>query len=130
MSHSSSYPCTWCYAKKGNLDERGIYRTLGNIMQIYNLWCESGSRKEKAKNFCNCIHPPVFTSNEDKTFLQIIPPPELHLLLGVVNTLFDKLLAEFEDDATKWARLCNVQREITYGNSGFNGNSCKKLLKK
>lgn len=93
-------PCTWCYAMKGKLDERGAYRTSGNTIQNYERWCTAASLKN-AKNYYNCIHPPLFTSKEDKTFLQIIPPPELHLILGVVNTIFKHLLAEFEDDATR-----------------------------
>ena len=40
----------------------------------------------------NYINPPVFDTNNDRTFLEIIPPTELHLMLGVVNTLYNNLL--------------------------------------
>lgn len=59
----------------------------------------------------------------------MIPPPELHLMLGVVNTIFAHLLTECEEDALSWVKTCNVQRDITHGSPSFNGNSCKILLK-
>lgn len=130
MTHSSFYPCTWCYASKNELNNCATSRTMGNTLQNYAKWCEAGSVKEDAKKYKNCIHPPVFTTSEDKQLLQIIPPPELHLMLGVVNTLYKHLLTEFEQDALRWAQSCHVTREIRYGNSSFNGNSCKQLLEK
>lgn len=89
---------------------------------------EIRSFKKNAKNFNNCVHPPLFDIDEEKTFLEIIPPPELHLMLGVVNTLFSHMSKEFEKESLDWAKACHVQRDVTHGSSGFNGNSCKKLL--
>lgn len=54
--------------------------------------------KSQAENYNNSIYPPLFTAREEKTFLRMIPPPELYLILGVVNALFINLLAELEDD--------------------------------
>ena len=93
-------------------------------------WRDAGSKKAEAKKYKNCIHPPLIETSVDKSFLEIIPPPELHLMLGVVNTLFSHLISGFEQEALKWAELCNVQREITHGSPAFKGNSCKILLNK
>lgn len=130
MSHSSTYPCTWCDANKNNLNERGDFRTIGSILQNYDNWQKSGAQKSKAKNFKCCVNTPVISSNTDQSILEIIPPPELHLMIGVVNTLYTHMLREFENVAEEWAQTCNVQREVTYGSSGFKGNSCKILLDK
>lgn len=65
--------------------------TIGNIKENYNEWLAAGGEKETAKFHMNCIHPPIFDGEEDTLILQIIPPPELHLLLGVVNGLFDHI---------------------------------------
>ena len=129
MSHASLFPCTWCYASKNELDKCGTYRTIGNTMENYLKWCDAGSKKENAKNFKNCVNPPIFTYDEDKTFLEIISPPELHLMLGVVNTLYTNLLKESEQDALRWAKQCCVFREVYHGSSSFNGNSCRTLLR-
>lgn len=130
MSHSSTNPCTWCDAHKDKLNERGEFRTIGRVLQNYMDWQEAGAQKQKAKNYKCCIKPPVISSNTDQSILEIIPPPELHLMIGIVNTLYNHMQREFENVALEWAKACHVQRQITYGSSGFNGNSCKILLEK
>lgn len=131
MSHSSNYPCTWCYAAKNEMHICGDYRTIQNVKENYQKWRNAGAVKADAKNFKNCIHPPIFTDEkEDRSLLEIITPPELHLMLGVVNTLYNHLLEKFEKDALMWAEACCVVRDVRHGSSSFNGNSCKTLLEK
>lgn len=72
MSHSSLYPCTYCFAKKDELEGYDTYRTVGNTLQYYEAWMKAGASKTKAKEFKNCIHPPLFDTSESKTFLEII----------------------------------------------------------
>ncbi|CAH0389702.1 unnamed protein product [Bemisia tabaci] len=129
MFHSSCFPCSWCEAEKSALHLLGPHRTVGNIMQNYLKFVESGENYKEAKKFENCIHPTVF-STEDKLILGIVLPPELHLSLGVVNTVYDHMLKHNEADALKRASLCNVKRDMTHGSPEFNGNSCRILLKK
>lgn len=38
MSHSSMYPCTWCFARKYLLHERAELRTVENILLYYTNW--------------------------------------------------------------------------------------------
>lgn len=61
-------------------------------------WSQPSSSKANAKNFKNCIHPPVIKANR-KTFLDTNPPPELNLMLGVVNTLYANMIIR------KWENL-------------------------
>ena len=129
MAHSSTYPCTYCYAKSNELHTCGDLRTDENVLNNYEKWLAEGKGlKSLAKNYFNCIHPPLITASGDKTFLEIIPPPELHLMLGVVNTVFTHMLKECQSEAESWAEFCHVQREVTHQGSGFNGNACRKLL--
>lgn len=51
-------------------------------------------------------------------------------MIEVVNISYKHMLPEFESVAEEWAQACSVQREVTYGGSGFKGNSCKILLNK
>lgn len=129
MSHSSAYPCTYCYAKHDELHTCSELRTTANVLKNYEDWLTKGrGSKRVAKKYFNCIHPPLITTADGKSFLDIIPPPELHLMLGVVNTVFTHMLKECEKEAEDWAKACHVQREITYGSSGFKGNACRTLL--
>lgn len=131
MAHSSSYPCTYCFAEKGNLVERSELRTIGNTTKNYTDWLEAaGGSLKSAKSYKCCVHAPIFTGGSDKPIIDIIPPPELHLMLGVVNTIFNHMIVQFSEEAWAWAKSCNVEREIRNGSSGFNGNSCKNLLEK
>jgi hypothetical protein len=50
-------------------------------------------------------------------------------MLGVVNTFFILLfMANFEKEALTGAKSCNVQREVTHGDTGFKGNASKTLV--
>lgn len=130
MSHSSNYPCTWCMAIKGELHTCGVYRTIGNCLENYENWKNAGGKKQSAKKFKNCINPPLFAGAASKEIIDFIPPPELHLLTGTVNKIYDHMYIQFEETSKKWAKMCNVQRNIAYGNVAFAGNACNTLLKK
>lgn len=81
MSHSSAFPCTWCQSNAQNLNNEGDLRTFENIRNQYLRWTASGSSLKKAKHFFNCIHEPIPQKLGEPVIL-VIPPPELHLLLG------------------------------------------------
>lgn len=130
MQHSCSHPCTWCDAKKSELYEQGEYRTVGSALKNYVGWVEAGAQKKDAHKFKNHVHSPILDTDEDRLFLDLIPPPELHLLLGVVNTIFEHMHREFKEDAERWENLCHVKRRMTHGSPAFDGNSCSLLLKK
>ena len=83
---------------------------------------------KNAKNFGNIIHLPILKGDDNDRVIDILPPPELHLLLGPVNTLFKAMEREWTDALT-WADSCHVSREALHGGQ-FNGNSCHALLNK
>lgn len=87
----------------------------------YDDWQDAGGRTNNAKDYKNCINRPVLEADEDDEIIDYIPPPELHLLIGIVNHLYDHMLIEFEEDTLKWTKVCNVQRKIVYGNVAFAG---------
>ena len=67
--------------------EQGEPRTVGNLKKSYGEFDEAGARHKDAKNHHNVIHQVLFDADDDTEMLDILPPPELHLLLGVVLTL-------------------------------------------
>lgn len=127
MPCSSTYPCCYCEVSKENLEGSSNLRTIKNIKENFAQWLNDGADKKSAKNFKCCVADPIFSCNENKSILDILPPPELHLYLGVINGLFNNMEKEFKGVALSWAQACNVERQVTYG---FNGNDCKQLLKK
>lgn len=49
MSHSASYPCTWCVARKGNLAALGELRTTLNCIQNFEKYEANKKDKKKSK---------------------------------------------------------------------------------
>lgn len=129
-SSSSYYPCIWCDISKDNLKFFGSMRTTEGCLLNYENWCKNGSVKKNMKNFKNCIHPPMFHSGKDQLILDVMPPPELHLLMGGVDKLHTHLEKCNAGIASKWALQCHVEKKFTNGGKhSFEGKACKLLLK-
>ena len=128
MSHSSCHPCCWCEITKEALHKKGKQRTIESLMNLFFDFFDSKSDKD-AKKFGNVIHPPMISDDiSDKTpVIAVIPPPELHLLIGPVNKMYSELEA-FWPACEEWLDLCNVKKEDYHGGT-FAGNACRKLLK-
>ena len=95
MSHSSSHPCCWCDAKKLELGKKGQLRTIGSQLDLFWSFFDARAKRSDAKNYGNAIHPNMFATSdnidESTLVLRLVPPPELHLLIGPVNTIYDEL---------------------------------------
>jgi hypothetical protein len=128
MSHGSAHPCTWCDIEKARLSEKGELRTLENLTEKFWAWKDACSDEKKAKKYGNVIHLPLIKGDPHSRVTDLLPPPELHLLLGPINTLFKALEKEWSH-AHLWAKACHVERDAIHGGS-FNGNSCNILLSK
>lgn len=138
QSHGSCYPCHICESRNDSRNGSGWIsgklRTLGSIRDNYHAWKETANSKlSLAKNFKNCVNLPMFDNSDDTLVLTLVPPAELHLLLGAVNHLYSHLRErwgsneEGEYFADLWAKKGNVIREkLPY--YAFNGNSCRTLL--
>ena len=83
----------------------------------------------EAKNFGNVVHLPIPKQADDVALLNLVPPPELHLLIGPVTTLtlLDALRSAWPD-VDEWMNRCCVQRQAYHGGV-LNGNGCLRLLK-
>lgn len=130
MSHGSAHPCAYCDITKDNLGKglsTGNLRTLLSLKNQHWNWRDSGEQKSNAKKHGNVIHSPIFRFDNNIRIVDLIPPPELHLLTGAVSTMFNHLCKVWPE-AEKWAEKCNVQREAYFGGA-FTGNSAQSLLK-
>lgn len=129
MSHSSSHPCCWCDIKKGELRRKGKQRTIANLNSMYWNYFEAHVDKKDAKLYGNVIHPPIISDNFDDStsVIEVIPPPELHLLIGPVNTLYNEL-EQIWPQSQDWLKACNVKKTEYHGES-FEGNESRALLR-
>ena len=87
-----------------------------------------------AKDFENCINFPLFNLPDDTLIMDIIPLPELHLMLGCVNNILEEL-------NKRWAESTGIEdpvwhfchengiKNITYRGKSLEGPQCEKLLK-
>ena len=132
MSHSSCHPCCWCDVEKSHLKTKGNQRTIASLNSLFWDYFQANTDKKEAKNYGNVIHPPIISISDnfdDNTpVIEVLPPPELHLLIGPVNTLYDgleKVWPQSED----WLKICNVKKTDYHGGS-FEGNDSRALLKK
>lgn len=128
MNHASSHPCTWCLAKKKLLEVAADMRTISRCNQNFNHYNDLKRVKKNAQKFENCVNMPIIQSDEE-LILRILPPPELHLLIGTTNHMYNHMLEEFPVIAESWAKQCYVYRVDVYrGTLGFEGNHCKILI--
>ena len=127
MSHGATFPCCWCTARKDSLHVSGQARSFQSIHDSF--WSYHGKCQDKkmAKHYENVIHPSIIKCSDlGIDVIQVIPPPELHLLLGVVNTLF-KYMSKIWPHSMAWSERLDIERKSYHGGS-FSGNSCMKLL--
>ena len=129
MAHGSNHPCTWCTVSRDNLrlGRAGESRTLGSLRQMFWSWKHSNTAKTSAKDHGNVVHPPVFQLSNSTKVIDIVPPPELHLLIGPVTTMYHGLQKIWAHGAEEWARQCGVREQERHGGV-FNGNACITLL--
>ena len=84
---------------------------------------------KRAKDYGNVVHLNLFSENaDDELILTKVPPPELHLLIGPVNKMFDELCKIWPHCEDVWMKPLRIKREEYHGDS-FNENDCRKLLK-
>ena len=129
QGHSATHPCVYCTAKKP-WDQPGELRTLGGIKQQVKDFQNAPKSKKIPKNFFNCIHEPLIVGDDEDRIIDILPLAELHLVLGITNTLLFKLNSLAGNDLViKWTKKLNCFQE-KFGSKQFNGERCVILLNK
>ena len=61
--------------------------------------------------------------------IDVVPPPELHLLIGSFTTLHKHLETKSPEIAQRWLRECHILKDEYHGGT-FTGNNARTLLKK
>ena len=136
QSHSSSFPCVYCNCPKMEFSDKEKFRshpmrTIGEIkkyaddyMNVRRMYNEKASAKE----FRSCVNHPMIQGSDSEMLIQLIPPPELHLLLRIVNKIFKELQTAVPNIAEEWLNKLGIVQPKHHGGE-FTGNMCRKLLK-
>ena len=90
------------------------------------------SKSYSAMKHKSCISEPLIGYDDSCYVLDIIPPMQLHLMLGIVNRLYnflDKVLVASKNSmkAKDWSDKLSISRRHYWGGE-FIGNQCSKLL--
>lgn len=131
QSAASCHPCIWCNIIKDSYFSASPdsieLQSFGSIREQAGLFRESGSRKSKL--FFNCVHDPLFNEHDDTLVMDVFPPMELHIFLGVTSRIFNYLAQEMEPLALAWLKDLHLEKCVYQGSSCFNGNSCRSLVR-
>ena len=80
-----------CY--RNELANKGLPRTFGSLVDDFTKFMEAGGDTKTAKHYGNVTNMPMFQTERATRIIDLLPLPELHLLLGGGNSLFScKLL--------------------------------------
>ena len=101
-------------------------RTLGEVREYHKSYVRN--KRRNAPKYKSCVNEPLIPGKDTDEILDLIPPPSLHLLLGVANTLLDKLQEKW-DQAYTWAESHGITRKNYHGGK-MEGHQCEELLKK
>ena len=92
QNHSCSHSCCWCDTDNNNLQFKGEQRTFESLIDLFYKFKDANAKREDASKYGNVIHLPLVDTIPPNTpVIQIIPPPELHLLLGPTNKIYSSL---------------------------------------
>ena len=128
QSHASSHPCCWCEAGPPFTTPASL-RTIGSISQQAQGFASDGSRSSTARHYCNSIHAPLLVAPDDTPILDLIAPPELHLMMGCTTKILGVINNRWgEDRAYKWAEQQGIRR-ADYRGGTLEGNQCRAVLK-
>ena len=125
QGHTSKHPCCFCEVTKESLDQEATPRTIGSLRSNFEAF--KLSNKSAAAQFKNCVHEPILPGSDDAEILDVLAPPELHLLLGIVNHLF-RGMKTIWDAASIWPEKLHISPASYHGGENFNGPGCHKLL--
>ena len=98
------------------------------LCKLFWSYFDAQVDKSTAKENDNVVHLPLINIQDDTTpVLHIVPSPELHLMLGPVNTLFDEM-SKVWPGSEEWLNGCHVKKS-EYRGGQFEGNDRRKLFR-
>ena len=108
--------------------KRGKMRSFGNMKIRLQQFRASGGNLRNASKFANVIEESLIIEDDNVLVISVIPPPELHMMMGGVGVHMNLLIKMFNlDFVEKWTKSHGIIRHGFQG-GGYNGNHSKKIL--
>ncbi|XP_065669593.1 uncharacterized protein LOC124807737 isoform X2 [Hydra vulgaris] len=117
------YSCLYCNGEKSNLGE---LRTFNKLKLLYTSFAENESKKCSMQIYKNVIHPCLLEVAGDTYVLDVVPPPELHLLMKIVTEISNVLCKEPE--IAVWLSNHGIVWH-GYNGGGLDGRNANKIRK-
>ena len=132
---SGRYPCIWCTWDKRNGLSKVEYnsRSSAHHYRMFQKLCDEydGNSKDHSID-CDGIEDPEAFNVWLADYMQMFSLPELHLLLGIGQELYDAItVAMSEDEIVAHENLLkkhNIRRS-TYHGGAFEGNAMRKITR-
>lgn len=122
-AHGGRHACLYC---NGTVNEEGAPRTIGDLSDKYERYRANGSNPKTMKEFDNVIHPCLLEEDRDKLILDIIPIPELHIMMNIVTKLTEIL---WKNDKLNQLLQAKGVHWHGYNGGGLDGKNANKVLK-
>ena len=93
-AHSSTYPCCYCESSPKEQWNTAPLRTFGRIRELESerRAAERGGTVPSDPRFYKSVqHEPLIDCHDETIVLEKVPPPELHLLMGVINHIYRQM---------------------------------------
>ena len=129
QSAACTHPCIYCTTD--DLSKCGDPRTIGSLCEDHQKFLDSKLDRKHLKDFNNCEYFPLITNDFendwDKQILDLVPPPGLHIMLGIVNQQVKLLEGVIPALVEEWVAYSQAAR-VSYHGGIFEGNACKSLV--
>ena len=130
--------CNYCRAQTPLTGEESaawleLY-TLGMLRELNREYVANGSKAKDAMHYDNVINWPLLTGPDDKLVLDMFPPPQLHLMIRIVNHILDNLSKVSkkwygQDYVLDFVKQTGIARQDYHG-GGFEGRVVNKISRK
>ena len=132
QTHAALYPCGYCEEKKDFISVSTTYplRTLASIEDHAKEWEATSGNRGDLKKYYSCEFKPLLDGTLlpiNKPTLLLLPPPPLHLKLGIFNKIYTTMENHCEI-VKEWSRSINCKKTEFHGGH-FQGNEINKHLK-
>ena len=87
-----THGCVYCSAARPYLTPGKLY-TVGDLKRLHQQFLAAGAKTKEQRLWDNVVNEPLLQAEDSELILDLLPIPQLHILLGIV----DKLLTLMED---------------------------------
>lgn len=130
-SGQPTYGCPYCDMAKPYQDQDYNLLTLGKLAELHESYVAAGSNRKDQAKFQNCVNSNLLAGDPDTLVMNILFPPELHLIIGIVDKHLDgleKVLGKCWVD--KFLKTVHIVRKSYQGAHALEGNQSSMFLKK